>query len=229
MSCTPDDPWLEPSRVSSHPNAIPTVTRAHTSTSTLPVDGPEIPFLGRMIYARYVFRPKWPLHPKYTIARAVELVRMHLMHSPQEHMMSLLLNAQREIISFFCASMGPHNTQLLESEDIFPVATEVRAHAIVLVHNHPTGPLPLRPSTFDLELTEALVKDGQQRWHIPILDHLILSNVVPSVFSFRKAKLLIGAALVGIHLYGGLAEGLCTLCWWYPILDELDLWLSTGW
>lgn len=166
---------------------------------------PRIPLLAIEFYHRRLFTPSW-VDASYTRAKAVSLVRSFLRNSPHEQMVPIMLNARHEIIAMYCASMGAHNTLLLEGEDIFIPASQARADAIVLVHNHPMGPLPLKPSDYDLELTEALVKDGAKRWHIPIFDHLILSNVVRDVFSFRHANLLLLAVTFGQRLIRALLD-----------------------
>lgn len=206
-----------PESSSSQPSPLTATPGPHAERPA--EEGPLIPLLKRSVYATDLFKARWP-DRRFTIRRAAALVRAFLRDSPQEQMVPVLLNERHEIVSYFCASVGPHNALLLESEDIFPLACEVRARGIVLVHNHPFGPLPLRPSTFDLELTEALVDDGTYRWHIPVCDHLILSNVVPEVFSFRQAKLLVVTLSAVIQLVAGDAYGL----WghvWAPFLGAI--------
>lgn len=172
----------------------------------------EIPQLAVSVYAVDTYKPPWD-DARYSLTRVIQLVRDFLHNSPQEQMVPVLLNERRAIIGYFCASKGPHNSLLLESEDIFLKATWARAREVVLVHNHPIGPLPLQPSTFDRDLTAALVEDGRQRWHIPVYDHLILSNVVRDVFSFRQAKQLVMALTAVILLWTGDASGLWGQLW----------------
>jgi DNA repair protein RadC len=56
---------------------------------------------------------------------------------------------------------------------IFKSALDIRASAIVLIHNHPSG--ALYPSEHDISLTKKLVNFGKFI-DLPVLDHLIYTD-----------------------------------------------------
>lgn len=84
----------------------------------------------------------------------------------------LLLNAKSRLIGVEVVSIGTLTATLVHPREVFYVAIRRRAHAIVAVHNHPSGHLD--PSPEDLKLTEDLI-DAARLISIPLLDHLIIS------------------------------------------------------
>jgi DNA repair protein RadC len=65
------------------------------------------------------------------------------------------------------------------------MALEIGAHAMILVHNHPSG--QLRPSDSDRILTKKLVEFGRFI-DMPILDHVILTE--NGYFSFTDSGII---------------------------------------
>jgi DNA repair protein RadC len=68
---------------------------------------------------------------------------------------------------------------------IFSRALSLRAAAIILVHNHPSG--NVQPSMADRTLTKRLQEAGQQL-DLPVLDHVIIAGM--RHFGFAEHGLL---------------------------------------
>jgi len=68
---------------------------------------------------------------------------------------------------------------------IFKSALEHHAHALILVHNHPSG--NRKPSEADLKLTKNL-KEAGKILEVPVLDHVIFAE--HSYFSFADEGIL---------------------------------------
>ena len=73
----------------------------------------------------------------------------------------------------------------MDPKVVFSKALAVRASALVLIHNHPSG--NPRPSESDKRLTRELSKVGGSL-DMPILDHVIIAGM--SHFSFADNQLL---------------------------------------
>jgi DNA repair protein RadC len=69
-------------------------------------------------------------------------------------------------------SVGSLNASLVHPREVFGPALAIRAAAIVVAHNHPSG--DLTPSGDDLELTQRLDQAGELLG-IALLDHLIVN------------------------------------------------------
>jgi DNA repair protein RadC len=93
------------------------------------------------------------------------LVRDEMVSSDREILLSVLLNGMNRIIGL--------NSCIWSPREIFKSAILANAAAIVVCHNHPSG--PLAPSSQDLKMTDKLVKAGKLMG-IMIHDHLIISR-----------------------------------------------------
>lgn len=69
-------------------------------------------------------------------------------------------------------SVGSLNASLVHPREVFGPAMAIRAAAIVVAHNHPSG--DLTPSGDDLELTQRL-DQASELLGIALLDHLIVN------------------------------------------------------
>ena len=92
---------------------------------------------------------------------------------PKEQIRGLYLNSHGRIIHDEVISIGTVNANLLHPREVFHPAIELRAAAVVIAHNHPSG--ELAPSPADVTITEQLVQAGKILG-IHILDHVIITK-----------------------------------------------------
>jgi DNA repair protein RadC len=91
----------------------------------------------------------------------------------QEHFIGVFLNTQHQVIHQKVLFIGTLNASLVHPREVFKEAVRVSAASVVVAHNHPSG--DLTPSPADIELTKQL-KDAASMIHIPLLDHVIVSE-----------------------------------------------------
>ena len=91
----------------------------------------------------------------------------------QEHFIGVFLNTQHQVIHQKVLFIGTLNASLVHPREVFKEAVRVSAASVVVAHNHPSG--DLTPSPADIELTKQL-KDAATMIHIPLLDHVIVSE-----------------------------------------------------
>ncbi len=103
----------------------------------------------------------------------------------KEHLFVLHLNTKNQIIKTEVVSVGTLNAALIHPREVFKSAIKESAHAIILVHNHPSG--DVEPSNADKDITKQL-KDASKCLQIELLDHVIISKT--EWFSFRERSLL---------------------------------------
>ncbi len=101
------------------------------------------------------------------------LVKDEMVSSDREILLSVLLNGMNRIIGVENVAMGSLNSCIWSPREIFKSAILANAAAIVICHNHPSG--PLTPSPQDLLMTDKLVRAGKLMG-IMIHDHLIISR-----------------------------------------------------
>lgn len=77
--------------------------------------------------------------------------------------------------------MGILNSALVHPREVFKQAIRKNAHAIILVHNHPSG--DPEPSDEDHQITETMTKAGKLLG-IPVLDHVVVGD--KKYFSFSE-------------------------------------------
>lgn len=151
---------------------------------TIPGIGPAKAALiaGAFELARRYFYPskKKICHPKDVIP-----FLMHYSDRKQELFFSILLNGANEIIRIRPVTMGLLNRTLIHPREVFAEAVELRAGAILVAHNHPSG--NLIPSEEDKQVTASL-KEAGELLGIRLLDHLIFCG--SDHFSFLENSLL---------------------------------------
>ncbi|ABL65778.1 RadC family protein [Chlorobium phaeobacteroides] len=103
----------------------------------------------------------------------------------KEHLFVLHLNTKNQIIRNEQVTVGTLNASLAHPREVFKSAIRESAHAIILVHNHPSG--DVEPSNADRQVTEILRQAGSFL-QIDLLDHVIIG--VDTWFSFREHSLL---------------------------------------
>lgn len=85
----------------------------------------------------------------------------------------VLLDTKNYVIKIKEVSVGTLNSSLIHPREVFKEAIKESANSIILVHNHPSG--DCSPSRDDLEVTEKLVKFGEE-FGIRVLDHIIVGK-----------------------------------------------------
>ena len=89
----------------------------------------------------------------------------------KEHFLLLALNNKNRINGYKVISTGTLTATLIRPGDVYTAALDLRAAAVVFVHNHPSGD-PM-PSQEDQEITRRLKECGEML-AIRVLDHVIL-------------------------------------------------------
>ena len=105
-------------------------------------------------------------------ARIFEIVR-HYGDRLQEHFLEIMLNGAHELMGVNVVTVGLVNRTLVHPREVFSEPLKLRATAIVLAHNHPSG--NLEPSPDDLEVTLRIKRAGILLG-IEVLDHIIFSS-----------------------------------------------------
>jgi len=109
-----------------------------------------------------------------TPARVAETMRAHgIGDLEQEVFYAVLLNARQRVIDILEVGRGSLAHVDVHPREVFAAATRIKAHSIIVAHNHPSGDPD--PSDADLELTRRLCEAGRLLG-IPVLDHLILTR-----------------------------------------------------
>jgi DNA repair protein RadC len=103
----------------------------------------------------------------------------------QESFYTVILDNKHRIISTRLISLGTLNQSLVHPREVFAPAIQLRAAAIILVHNHPSG--DPTPSNQDIAITQRL-KDVGEIVGIKVLDHVIVGS--QRFFSFVDENLL---------------------------------------
>jgi DNA repair protein RadC len=123
---------------------------------------------------------------KITAARdIVEYMAGRIPDETKEHLFVLHLNTKNQIIKTELVSVGTLNAALIHPREVFKSAIRESAHAIILVHNHPSG--DVEPSNADKQVTH-LLKEASAIIQIDLLDHVIIAR--SEWFSFRERALL---------------------------------------
>ncbi len=114
-----------------------------------------------------------------------EFLRRHLDQDRQESFHTLILDNKHRKISLRLITKGTLNRSLVHPREVFAPAIQLRAAAIVLVHNHPSG--DPSPSSRDVEVTKRLYNVGKIVG-IKILDHIIMGD--NTYYSFSDEEML---------------------------------------
>jgi DNA repair protein RadC len=107
-----------------------------------------------------------------------------------ESLRVVCLNTKHMVLAVEEVSRGTVNETLFHPREALRPAIARQAHAIILVHNHPSG--NARPSDSDLHVTRRMREAGQLM-QIELLDHVILGaprKGEKGYFSFKDAGLL---------------------------------------
>lgn len=102
-----------------------------------------------------------------------EIFAPSLAHLDHEEFHILLLNSQNGPICQRQVTRGILDASLIHPREVFRDAIVLRAAALILVHNHPSG--NPEPSSEDMRVTRQLAAAGDQLG-IPVLDHIIVAG-----------------------------------------------------
>ncbi|MEZ7877504.1 MAG: JAB domain-containing protein, partial [Flavobacteriales bacterium] len=92
---------------------------------------------------------------------------------PHEEFWILLLRRSNHVLAEIKISSGGLAGTVADPKIIFGRALALRAAAIVLIHNHPSG--NPKPSTSDKSLTNNMREAGKFL-DLPVLDHIIVAG-----------------------------------------------------
>ena len=129
-----------------------------------------------------------PDPPALRVTRSEDIVRRfrsRLIDRSEEEFWALALNRANGALADLRISIGGQSGTVVDPKVVFSKALVVRASALVLVHNHPSG--NPQPSESDKRLTRSLVEAGRAL-DLPVLDHVIIAGM--RHFSFADHQLL---------------------------------------
>jgi DNA repair protein RadC len=90
---------------------------------------------------------------------------------PREHVRVLCFNARHVLLHDAWVGLGTVDSCAVDPREVYLPALRVRAHGVVLVHNHPSG--DPEPSVGDVAATRQLLTAGKALG-IRLLDHLVI-------------------------------------------------------
>lgn len=112
-------------------------------------------------------------------------IKSGLENLTQEAFYTLILDNRYRKILFKEITKGTLNRSLIHPREIFAPAIQLRAAAVILVHNHPSG--DPHPSSQDIEITKRLIESGKIIG-INVVDHVIIGR--NAYFSFVDEDLM---------------------------------------
>ncbi len=116
----------------------------------------------------------------------VDHLRPQLAWQQREHFVVLLLDSRHRLLRQERLTMGTTNCLHVHPRDVFHLAAQEMATAVIVVHNHPGG--DPQPSSEDVALTARLLEAGQLLG-IVLLDHIIVADA-GCFYSFRDSGTL---------------------------------------
>jgi len=91
----------------------------------------------------------------------------------QENFVAVYLDTKHRVIADQIITKGTLNSSLIHPREVFYGAIKHCAHALIILHNHPSG--DPRPSEEDLNVTRILRETGEIMG-IALIDHIILGQ-----------------------------------------------------
>lgn len=115
------------------------------------------------------------------------LLKYDLMDLKQEVLIALYLDVKTHLIEKKQIFVGSLNQSLIHPREVFKYAVKHSAHAIILVHNHPSG--DCHPSNEDLDVTKRFEAAGEML-QIKVLDHIIIArDKYLSIMEYKKSTI----------------------------------------
>jgi len=118
-------------------------------------------------------------------SRVKDYLKLQLAALPHEVFAVLFLDAQNRLLAFEDMFRGTLTQTSVYPREVVKRALELRAAAVILAHNHPSG--AAEPSRADEYLTQTL-KSALALVDVRVLDHLVVAHA--SVVSFAERGLL---------------------------------------
>lgn len=124
-----------------------------------------------------------PLLPLESPQQAADYWHANIPSAPwydpcKEALVVLVLNTRRRILGHNLVALGTLDSVNVHAREVFKPAIAISAHAIVLIHNHPSG--DSSPSEADIKVTRDLIRAGQLL-NLELLDHLIIGERTTSL------------------------------------------------
>ena len=119
-----------------------------------------------------------------------ELVGPEMRRLRIESLRVILLDTRYRLLHIEEVSLGSLNESIAHPREIFRPALTYSAHAVIVLHNHPSG--DPSPSQTDHSLTRRLA-EAAELLQIKLLDHIIIGapgEGSPGYFSFKEAGVL---------------------------------------
>ena len=113
-----------------------------------------------------------------------EHFKVRLSTARQEEFHILILDKKHRVIEEKLITVGTLNQTLIHPREIFAPAIELRAAAIILIHNHPSG--DSKASDQDIGITKRLREVGKVVG-IKVMDHVIIGE---DYFSFVEEEMM---------------------------------------
>jgi len=113
---------------------------------------------------------------KKKISSAKDVAELYLPKTQalqKENFMAIYVDTKNNIIAEETITIGILNSSLVHPREVFHGAIKHLAHAVIVLHNHPSG--DPEPSPEDVQITKILEKTGKLMG-IPLLDHIILGK-----------------------------------------------------
>lgn len=104
---------------------------------------------------------------------AVDFVKDVMGRWEKESFVAIFLNSRQRVIEAVIISTGSLSQVDVHPRELFRDAIRMGVHAMVLVHNHPSG--DNEPSQADLDLT-ARMREAGKLVGIPVLDHIVVAR-----------------------------------------------------
>jgi DNA repair protein RadC len=102
-----------------------------------------------------------------------EFLRASIGKSSQETFLVLGLDVRQRLQMIRTVAMGSLASVQVHPREVFRPLVQAGMHAVILVHNHPSG--EPEPSDADVELTQRMVEVGRVLG-IPVLDHMVVTR-----------------------------------------------------
>ena len=103
----------------------------------------------------------------------IDYLRANMAHEPVERVRALFLNSKNVLIANELMSEGSIDESAVYIRDIVRRSLELKATALIIVHNHPSG--DPSPSSQDIRITRDLIEAGRPL-KITVHDHVIVGS-----------------------------------------------------
>ena len=103
----------------------------------------------------------------------------------KEYFKGIYLDSRKRIIKQETIFIGSLNESIVHPKEIFKIALDESAAAVILLHNHPSG--DPSPSNLNIEITKELIKAGEL-FGIQVLDHIIIGG--KKYFSLKEKGII---------------------------------------